>query len=685
MSAPPSCDPLCSRVPCCRRAAAVSATADKAQDLLNKSARGSIGSSPSTNGSRHSDGVSDMSATPVHDDQSAVPIWFSLLPKPVRLQRIAEANKAWDMLWFVHGLSFNLINSPLFRAAIAATKRCPAYKPCTRITLATSRLDSAHDDANIFKVSRLQSGKDFGFLVTSDGWRNNKRRQYHNFILVAATGPIYLSLKDVTGQSGNAQAIHDEFVDLFETLPVDIVARIVIGCTDTPSANVSAWNKLETTFPNQVWIGCMAHEISLLFKDWVKKIPEIKELYVKGKRVTIWIKNHGDILELFKAKVKAQWPLDKRHWPIMPYMPGDTRMATCYKLVHRLVLLKQVLQALVTDPLYHKAAQAAIASYNSQAKAENKIEKMSNGEYPDAICDDLLNKDWWLVIASFMAGSKTCVYFLRMVDSNLPVLGKVFYTSALINKQMKYLALTCPLVKKMHAFFTTRWARWHKKVHVLAYACDPSYQSHKLSEFEYKQCTDVLKRLRPNTYTQALVELKQFKRNPELFDGPTWLAVDTCHGYLWWDAFGGDLPVLQSVSCDILSKQTVASACEFNWSAVSSVERKGRGSMMTATTDKTVNVAAMYKLSTASKQRDWLKLPKLDAVIEQLVEEVEDDAPVSSVLSMEEAVFGNNIVVVEEEEEDEEVVVATPDELAQLKNAQAMLLADWSTRDTLLD
>ena len=93
-------------------------------------------------------------------------------------------------------------------------------------------------------------------------------------------------------------------------------------------------------------------------------------------------------------------------------------------------------------------------------------------------------------------------------------------------------------------------------MHVLAYACDPSYQSHKLSEFEYKQCTDVLKRLRPNTYTQALVELKQFKRNPELFDGPTWLAVDTCHGYLWWDAFGGDLPVLQSVSCDILSKQT---------------------------------------------------------------------------------------------------------------------------------
>ena len=147
------------------------------------------------------------------------------------------------------------------------------------------------EDANVFKASRLASGKTFGFLVTSDGWWNHNRRQYHNFILVAASGPIYLGLKDVSGQSGNAQAIHDEFVDLFATLANDIVLRIIIGCTDTPSANVSAWKKLEATFPNQLWIGCMAHELSLLFKDWVKKIPEIKEPYIKGKRITIWIKN----------------------------------------------------------------------------------------------------------------------------------------------------------------------------------------------------------------------------------------------------------------------------------------------------------------------------------------------------------------------------------------------------------
>ena len=110
--------------------------------------------------------------------------------------------------------------------------------------------------------------------------------------------------------------------------------------------------------------------------------------------------------------------------------------------------------------------------------------------------------------------------------------------------------------------------------------------------------------------------------------------------------------------------------------------------MVVATTDKSVNVSAMYKLS-VGRQRDCMHLPTLDAIIEQLVEDVEDDAPASTVLSMEEAVFENNVVVgipdEEEEEEEEDVVVATEEELDQLKRAQTLLLADWSTRDTLLD
>ena len=82
-----------------------------------------------------------------------------------------------------------------------------------------------------------------------------------------------------------------------------------------------------------------------------------------------------------------------------------------------------------------------------------------------------------------------------MADSNLLVLGKVFYTYALINKQSKYLPQLSALVKKMHSFFSTRWSGWHKTMHVLAYALDRSYQSHTLSHFENQQCSTMLKRI----------------------------------------------------------------------------------------------------------------------------------------------------------------------------------------------
>ena len=42
-------------------------------------------------------------------------------------------------------------------------------------------------------------------------------------------------------------------------------------------------------------------------------------------------------------------------------------------------------------------------------------------------------------------------------------------------------------------------------------------------------------------------------------------------------------------------------------------------------------------------------------------------------------------VPAEGEGEDDDVILATAEELEQLDRAQALLLADWSTRDTLLD
>jgi hypothetical protein len=619
-----------------------------------------------------------------HVDKSIPMSWY-LLSRAEQLEKLAAADKAVDMLWFVHGLAFNLINSPLFRDAVDKIKAAPAYKPCHRTTLSTSHLAARNADANEFKIKRLQHGKQYGFLITSDGWRNKKRRSYHNFILVAANGPIFLSLKDVTGQAGTAKAISDEFDEVFETLDHDVYARIVIGCTDTPSANVSAWKNLEASHPKQIWIGCMAHELSLLFKDWVQKVPAVKDLYRRLKNITIWIRNHGDISMQFEEKLRAEFS-DKRKWTIKPYMPGDTRMGTMYKLADRALQLKDILLALVTDPKYKVSAQAAIQGYNGSTKAENRIPKGANGMYIDKIADDILSMDLWALSTSFVDTAKTSLYFHRLVDSNLPTMGKVYYTSALINKQLKVLSSSSALAKAMYPFYEKRWVRWHKDVHVLAYAVDPSYQSHQLAANEKAAIKRVLKRLRPDSYAKVLIELNSFKSDVDKFDQCEWDAVDCHHAYLWWDTMGEAFPELQSVAVDVLSKQCSASSCEFNWSAVSAVERKGRLGLHCETTNKTVNVAAMYHLERQTLGSGvHMGLPKLDEVVGVIVEEAEDAAPLGHTIIPENVVNSEPASSVERATEEEEEEELSASERKQLAEAQKLLYADWSTRDTLLD
>ena len=616
-------------------------------------------------------------------------MWYMLLSKEERNQRLAEAHKAWDMFWFVHGISFNLINSELFRAAVKATKDCPEYQPCDRRTLATSHLNARNVDANGFKETRIRMGLRYGFLFTTDGWRNSKRRSYHNFILVTVAGPIYLGLKDCTGEAGNSQAIHDEIVEAFKGMDEDVSNRIVIGCTDTPSSNVAAWKLLEQTFPRQVWMGCMNHELGLMFKEWNKKVASISDIYMRCKRLTIWVRNHGDILVMFGAAVKAQWPDSKRVWNIQLYMPGDTRMATMYKLIHRAVKLKPVLRAMFASPTYVTAAQKAIANYNAGAKAERRIPTGPDGLFIDAVQTDILDSTFWGNCDAFLQAAKTSMYLLRLVDTCSPCIGKVYYSSALIGKQLAELSATSNMAKAMLPIFKSRWARWHKPIHTLAYGLDPSYQSHVMTTAEKREVKEMFKRLRPDQSATLIVQFNAYKRDPSSFDKEGWSAVDMHHAYDWWDTFGDVYPELKGVAVDVLSKCASASACEFNWSMVSRVERKGRASLQVASTDKSVNIAAAYQLKKSVLGAGVCrKLPTLDDVIEglKLVEDMEDEAPLSAVVDCE-GQMHNGLgvpggVATECSDDDEEPLDDAT--LKRLEEAQAVLYADWDDRDALL-
>lgn len=411
---------------------------------------------------------------------------------PAEKQRLREeCQSAWDIAFVVCGVPFAVADHPLFREAIAKTRGIPDMRVACTKTMRTSRLVQLDQKANQFKDLRLKAGSRFGFAITSDGWRSIAKKNYHNYILVSVEGPIFVSMVETTGDGGTGEYIHKEFEKQFDKLGKDITGSIVLGITDTPSANRKAWRLLEASHPKQIWLGCGAHEISLLLKEWVKKIPDILQLFKEGHRIVKWINNHAELLKLFRSLVPGHFE-DKRKHSLGLYTPGDTRMATVFKMLFRIKVLKDVLLELVSTPLYETASQKALKMWSDKQPPEARLLQV-NGKYIDRVKSSLQTPDFFDRITVFINATKSSMYLLRLVDGHSPVLGKFYYCCALVDKHLRVLQETAavPYIESMRSIYMKRWKRWHRPVHTLAYALDPCYQSHELTREELQDCLSV--------------------------------------------------------------------------------------------------------------------------------------------------------------------------------------------------
>ena len=278
--------------------------------------------------------------------------------------------ESWDNVFFKK-VPFNLADDPDFRHAVTQTSFCPGFKINCAKKISTDRLD-ARDEQNIeWSNRRLLRVAYLGSSFHSDGWRSKRKRKYHNFILLTPDGPVFLEMRDVTGNSGSAEAIADEIEEVINKLDPEVRDNLILGLTDTPSANRAAWKLLEERFPGTIWAGCMAHEVSLLFKDYKKKIPELSDLFDEGKALVKWINNHDDVLELFRALAANHYKGDKQAAAksgIGLYMPGDTRMATLFITCDRLLKLKLILQGMVHQQSLKDGDKNIRLSYDDMAQ-----------------------------------------------------------------------------------------------------------------------------------------------------------------------------------------------------------------------------------------------------------------------------------------------------------------------------
>ena len=567
-----------------------------------------------------------------------------------RVTNEATVREAWDEVFF-KSLGFSLADDPDFRHAVKMTSFCPGFKVNCAKVMRSKRLP-AKDKANQeWQQQRLKRVCYLGTSIHSDGWKSKRKKKYHNFILMNPDGPFFITMHDVTGHSGRGESIADEMERVINSLPEEVQANLIIGLTDTPSANRTAWKELEARLPGTIWAGCMAHEISLLFKDFKKDIPELAETFRRGLDIIQWVNNHDDILQIFRELVAEHFKDHRRASQkagMALYQPGDTRMALLFVALDRLKELQPVLESLVhftgrSDgekklPSYEFVAQKALQAYNKQCKDPEKMHKKVRGsstKLEDKYKTIIKNDQFWEVVTEFLDLAATPFLLLRMVDSNLPSLSKVYYCCCLVDKILRIeKAKGSVLASKMHMLFVKRWDRWHRPFHTAAYAFDPSYLKHKLTNLEVEEVESVVQRLYPEEHLTIMSQWKDFKnQSGSVFtkDVPAgqqsiWDTVDDKPAWKFWD----DVPhrenssAVRKAGLQLTARCSAASCCEFNWSDLDDIIGKKRTQLSTERIEMLARHRAVKRLKKSVMASDATqKLPTLADAIAEISKETQ--------------------------------------------------------------
>lgn len=162
---------------------------------------------------------------------------FASLPKDKKTELLEDAHAKMALFFFKFNIPFHAIGSDELKEAVVAIKKAENYKPHSRNTLAITDLNKASALADAWKEQELRANEQYGFLLTGDGFKSKSKRQYHNYILTAPSGPVYLGLSNVTGLGGSATEVANEFQEVMDTLPSMVKDNIILGVLDTPSVN----------------------------------------------------------------------------------------------------------------------------------------------------------------------------------------------------------------------------------------------------------------------------------------------------------------------------------------------------------------------------------------------------------------------------------------------------------------
>jgi hypothetical protein len=476
-------------------------------------------------------------------------------------------DKAWAAAFYEANIPFNVVRHPAFIHAIQETarQRMPAYRPPSYNALRTSLLTSKKADVERKLGQKLgNSIEKYGVTLCSDGWDNVQNRPLLNIIQCGTNGDLFLGTIDTTGSHKDHTYVANQIRPFVEKVGPSHVVQV---CTDNAPVMGSACRDLVESHPHLYVQGCAAHCLDLLLEDWGKE-QWVKRLVKKGRNICTFINHHHASLAIFR-RLSPDLGLS---------MPNETRFATNFIMLERLLQVRNALERTVIDDEW----TPFLASLRRRS-----------GEAHSKCLDvrSIIRSDrFWTSCENFLYMVNPVVKALRVFDGKAPAMGiawKVMYdlknhiegfSSAPFN-------LDTNIAERALQSFQDRWTLMLTDLHWAGGLLNPTLRAWAPLH-EHEQSRMILNRvfrkltLDNDTYVKVLNQYQDFLENR----GPFSEAIDpNLHGapiHEWWDAMGSEAKALQTIARRLLAQVCSASSCERNWSMYSYVHNKSRNRLL---------------------------------------------------------------------------------------------------------
>ena len=497
-----------------------------------------------------------------------------------------DCDKAWAKFFYEANIPFNVARSASFKDAVLKTSHMKtSYLPPSYHELRTRLLTQARTDLETSLNDRIFSSvRKYGGTLALDGWTSVSSRPLMNAMLVSPVGELFLGAVDTSGKEKDAVYMATIIEKFIEQVGKENIIQI---CTDNAPVMLNAGKLINGLFPNIFIQGCAAHAMDLLLEDW-GKMKWVKDLLERAKNLVKFIKIRQMPLAVFR----------KHEASLSLLMPGQTRFASHYIMISRLLEVRGALEQSVVDPEWRTYETKKTLSARDKAKISRDVKRV--------VLDDV----FWEQCSNFKWMTKPVVHALREFDAKESALGKAYVIlrdleNHVFSLRLEPFKLDPELADVCEASFIER-----KEMVTSGLQCAAALLNPYLHDDEelrndtvaMASAKDVLQLLAPPHLKEVVIE--EFYAFRESF--PPFADVrDSSKSQLppsaWWDIYGSVGKYISPIAKRILAQPLSSSSCERNWSSYSFVHDKKRNRLLPERANDLVFVYTNSKMISQSK------------------------------------------------------------------------------------